>query len=445
MLAYNTVLIFLIINVMSAVPYTATGVTVTARTGWPDDRGHISGSTSFSPCVSANSNGESGNPLVIMCTLTPSDDAYVDNLIPTHPFGDLPVLIVQDTPSIPKSRNYAYLKFDLPDTIPAGILLSHAKPVNATLWLYVRYIVDFFNASVAVYYVPSNDWNESALTWENMPQTETGTLATRDVTRNGTWYGWNVSSAVVHAIGSITPLSLVAAPPSNAWRNYAWFDSKEHTRTKGLTSPRLNLTFVEPYLNLLTPIPNFAIKIGDRTFRTDSSGRIGTYLPWGNYSITVPEILPRSEGVRDRFVGWSDNLTEPSRVITIGNNLTLSANYETQYRLNVNSTYASTGGSGWYFTNTMANASINPAAVLAEGIPGLLGVRHIFDHWTGDCTGSETVCNVRMNGPKTVLAVWRDDYTLTGIEVAVLIAVATYLLVFRRRKSKSRSRKRSGH
>lgn len=438
-IACDIALVILIVSIVTPTITPARSLQTARMQLSPFSAGGASSYTSVGECVVDSTL----LPTILRCSLNPSDDAYVDNLAPTQAFGDLPVLIVQDSPSIPKSRNYAYLKFNLQDSLPSDILLSHAKPVNTILWLYVRYIGGSFNASIDIYYVPSNDWNESSLTWNNRPSHDTITYAARDVTTNGTWYEWNASAAVALAINGATPVSLVAAPPSNAWRNYVWFDSKEHTATKGTTSPKLNLVFVEPYLNLVTQIPYLPITIGDRTFVTDSSGRLAVYLPWGNYNIAVPETFPKGEGAREQFVGWSDNVTEATRLITLGNNLTLSANYQTQYRLDVNSPYGSTSGAGWYFMSVTANASIHSTLVLAEGLLGLLGVRHVFDHWVGDCTGSQPICTVMMNGPKNVLAVWRDDYTITGIEMVSLIAITAYLFVFRKRKRRRATRRRS--
>ena len=398
--------------------------------------GSVSSYTSVGECV-LNS---TAIPVILMCSLNPSDDAFVDDLAPTKSYGDLPVLIVQDTPSIPKSRNYAYLKFDLPNTLPTDIFLSHARPLNSTLWLYVRLTIAFNNASLGAYYVPSNGWDERTLTWDNRPSQDTSSYAARDVIANGTWYRWNAILATGLAAGKGEPVSLAVVPTSNAWRNYVWFDSKDHAINKVSTWPMLNLVFVEPYLNLVTRFPHLPITIDDQTYETDSEGRFGAYLPWGSYKVTGPEVIPKGDGVRERFVGWSDNVTEATRTITLGNNLTLSVDYKTQYFLDVNSPYGSTSGSGWYFENTLANASINPTAVSAEGFLGLFGVRQVFDHWTGDCQGSQSECTMTMNGPKNVIAVWRDDYSITGIAMISLAAIAAFIIM-RKRKRKRTTRK----
>jgi hypothetical protein len=390
-------------------------------------------------CTLLNDN-RSTEPQVLRCTVVPSDDTFVDDLAPTKSFGDLPVLIVQDTPSIPKYRSYAYLKFDLSRSLPEYLVLTRAIAANATLRMCVRLVNFGYNASIRVYQVPSNDWNESTLTWLNRPAPDPADFSVRQVTMNGTWVGWNVTRPVDLAMRANEPVSLGVIPSSNDWRNFAWFDSKEHPQSNITTWPTLDIVFEEPFLNLVTEHAGLPITIGNQTYATDSNGRFGAYLPWGTYKISVPGTIPKGEGIRDAFVSWSDDLNESTRVITLGNNLTLSANYETQYRLEAGSDHATINGSGWYYENSVARLVVYPTAVPAEGLPGLIGVRHVFDHWSGDCLSTHPECVLVMNSPKKVFAVWKDDYTITVLASAILIAIASVATLVRRKHSRIRGR-----
>jgi hypothetical protein len=406
---------------------TQTQVTVSTAVTYSDRQ-------SIDHCILLNSTLRPANPMVLRCSLFPSDDAFVDNLSPTKSFGDLPILIVQHAPSIPNYRNYAYLKFNLPSSLPADIVSTRAKPTEATLRMYVRLMDLRYNANFRVYRVLSNDWNESSVSWVTRPSIDPADYSVRQVTANGTWFGWNVTSPVDLAMGGQDPVSLAVIPSSNDWRNYAWFDSTRQSQTKVTTWPTLDLVFVEPFLALLTQHPHLPIRIGDQTYETDSSGRFGAYLPWGNYTISVPEEILKSEGVRDFFVGWSNNETHASRAITLGNNLTLSVNYKTQYRLDASTPYATINGSGWYYENTIAPLTIYPTTVPAEGFLGLIGVRHLFDRWSGDCSLAQAKCTLMMNGPKKVTAVWRDDYMITTLATASLIAICAIAMLLRKRR-----------
>jgi hypothetical protein len=126
------------------------------------------------------------------CGLNPSDDTFVDNFFPDRPFAKAvgnplfanPILIVQDTTGLQHdvkygnlSLNYAYLRFDLATVLPQELLSSHAEPRNATLWLYVRWVSPFYNASMRVYRALSNDWKEEMLTWNTKPELDNATYA----------------------------------------------------------------------------------------------------------------------------------------------------------------------------------------------------------------------------------------------------------------------------
>jgi hypothetical protein len=389
-------------------------------------------------------------PPVVRCGLNPSDDTFVDNFFPDKPFAKAlgnpsvpnPILIVQNTTQYHVtygnlSLNVAYLKFDLAGLVPQELLVSHAEPKNATLWLYVRWVSPFYNASVRVYRALSNDWEERTLTWNTKPAFDKTSYAETSIRADGTWVRWDVSEQVRLAVREGSQISFAVTGSETSWRNVAWFDSNDQ-RLEGnvSTRPELDLDFVAPILTVQTPYANLPITIGNKTYQTDINGTFQALLAWGSYEISVPEIIPKGDGARASFVGWSDTVHEASRNILIGNSMTLYADYETEYYLNVTSPYGLANGSRWYRQNTEAHASVRPAMVMAEGVTGMLGVRHAFDHWIGDCTGSGTECVAVMDSKKSVTAVWREDYTITILAAVaiVLLAAVALLLVKKRRR-----------
>jgi hypothetical protein len=391
-------------------------------------------------------------PPVVQCGLMPSDDTFVDNFFPDktfamslgNPLVPMPVLIVQDTTQYHatygnSSLNYAYLKFSLASLLPPELLSSHAEPRNATLWLYVRWISPFYNANIRVYRVVSSDWEESQLTWNTRVGFDETTYSETRIRANGTWARWDVSEQVRLALREGSQVSFVVMGGETSWRNVIWFDSKDHPEEGSIwTRPELDLDFVAPVLTIQTSYPNLPISVGERAFQTDSNGTFQAYLTWGSYEIAVPVTIPKAEGVRMTFVRWSDDIREPKRVITIGNNMTLGANYETQYYLDVKSPYGVVNGSGWYYKNANAQASVRSEAIFAEGPLGILGVRHFFDHWAGDCLGTGQECMIVMDSPKKITAIWRDDYLITIFEAAVPILIVVALLVLRKMRRASR-------
>jgi hypothetical protein len=339
------------------------------------------------------------------------------------------VLIVQETPSIPISRDYAFLKFNLSTAVPKQILTSHAQPINASLWLFAEYVNAYLNASVRVYHVPSNDWVEKTLMWSNMPPLDTSHFTSKQIGEFNRWYMWNVSTDVANDLRGNLTSSFALAPGFSSWMNYAWFTSKENMTYP----PELDLYFREPTLTLTTPFPNVPITIDGSTAQTDKSGSLRVGLLWGIHNVIVPDSIPVQNGVRESFVGWSDNASAAKREINIGNNMTLHANYAKQYRLDVNSLYATVNGSGWYFANETAKVSVQPTWVFTEGLVGLFGARQVFDHWTGACTTSQPNCTLPMDGPKDTTAIWRQDYTIP-IAIAAFVAMAAAVLLMQRNR-----------
>jgi len=365
------------------------------------------------------------------CGLRPSDDTFADNLFPTITMkGSIPlILIVQDMPTIPVGKDYAFLKFEYSGVLPSVLISSHARPLNASLWLYADLTTTFYNASVRVYHVDSNDWNESTLTWNNMPHIDMTHYVGNQIRAIDAWYQWDVTADVGDDLQTGTASSFALMPGFTSWMNDVWFNSMEKNAS---TSPELDLYFKEPTLTLITPFPNFQLTVDGTPARTDRNGTVQMLLPWGPHQIVVPDQIPGQEGERELFVGWNDNVSTTSRIINLGNDLTLNANYQKQYRLIVNSPYAATNGSGWYFAGEVAHANVQPTAVFSEGLLSFLGVRRVFDHWAGSCTGAQPDCTLTMNSPGQATAVWRDDYTIPLAIGTIGVAAITVALVRKR-------------
>ena len=396
-------------------------------------------------------------PGVVRCGFYASEDAFVDNLIPTKRFGEVMsyVLIVQDTPTVPRSENYAYLKFDLsslPSLLPETLVEANVVPSNVTLWAYTRYVSLFYNSTIEVHRALTNNWNESTLTWNNKPAFEKTAYDLQRVTANGTWVTWNVTQDFSSGLRQRNEVTYMLKASETHWKNIAWFDAKDEPQHSNMsTRPELDFDFEMPVLTIDSQYANLPVTIEQQTilasylptverqtYGTDANGTFKAIVPWGTYAILVPEVIPLSNVTKAVFVGWNDNVREASRTITISKNTRLHAAYRTQYDLSVSSPYGSTSGSGWYFEGTNASLSVNPDTVPAEGTAGMFGVRHIFDHWTLSCTDLEPKCVVIMDSPKSATAVWRDDYTMTIALSAAILAIAfvAIMLALRaRRKS----------
>ena len=380
-------------------------------------------------------------PTIILCSITPTDDTYADNLIPSKAFGNLGVLIVQNVPSVPVSKTYAFLKFDMSDNLPAQLSQTEARPANASLRMYVRLMNFFYNATVEVHNASAENWTENTLTWDTMPQFDESNYVSTNLRQNGTWAHWNLTSLVRQRFNSSGQIAFAAVSSETSWRNYVWFDSKEYPFLNGLTAPTVDMIFVEPYVTIETPYPDIPISVGGKAFVTNANGSAQLMLPWGDYSISVPETIPISNGTRAGFVDWGDRSNSSTRLVSVGNNLTLKANYRIQHELHVYSPFGTITGGGWYFQNTDATITVSTTSVPLKGFLGWLGGRDVFDHWSGACITTTSQCDVLMDSPKNATAVWRVDWTLTMILVVTLAVSAACVAVLRRKRGISTAKK----
>lgn len=106
--------------------------------------------------------------------------------------------------------------------------------------------------------------------------------------------------------------------------------------------------------------------------------------------------------------------------------------YITQYYLTVSSAKGQPQGQGWYDAGSVASFSVGPTVVL--GFP-----MYIFERWDGDSTSTSSSATVAMNSPKTVVALWRADYTATYVIIAAVIGASACAVALT-----ARSRKKNG-
>ncbi|MGQ9538629.1 MAG: InlB B-repeat-containing protein [Candidatus Bathycorpusculaceae bacterium] len=131
-----------------------------------------------------------------------------------------------------------------------------------------------------------------------------------------------------------------------------------------------------------------------------------------NVTLTAPEFVPVSPGVRYKFKFWDvDGGALAGNTITVfmDKNHTATAHYSRQYYLAVVSSYGVVGGVGWYDANETAYASLD-AGVADHGN----GTRRVFSFWGGDASGTSYAQSgpILMDGPKTAVANWKTQYLL---------------------------------
>ena len=177
-------------------------------------------------------------------------------------------------------------------------------------------------------------------------------------------------------------------------------------------------------LTLLMPSPNTTIKIKNEEVKTDNLGIAKTSLKPGKYLVEVPQKINSTINTRLSFIEWSDGVKSNPRIIYILHDTNLTAEYEKEYYLNVNSSLGDTQGSGWYTSGSAATFSV-PDSILVTGVLQIIPDKYLFSKWTGDSNTKSSLSKIVMNSPKTVEANWQLDEMSR-----ILIWLSTIIILF---------------
>jgi hypothetical protein len=106
-------------------------------------------------------------------------------------------------------------------------------------------------------------------------------------------------------------------------------------------------------------------------------------------------------------------------------------------QLKVESPYGDTKGSGWYMVNETATFTVAPTQVEMEGFLGLLGGYYEFAGWSGDSSSTSPSSTIMMNNDKTVIAVFKPNYTMPILCLAIVVVITLLVLtIILRRKQR---------
>lgn len=162
-------------------------------------------------------------------------------------------------------------------------------------------------------------------------------------------------------------------------------------------------------LTVQTPYSGITVKIDGSWYATKPDGSYQKYVGPGFHSVEVPASVSLASWTRGIFVQWNDGNSSNVRNIFVDNDLTMTAEYVTQYYLTVkkNPSYVGeTTGQDWYNNGTIANATCT------SPVP-YYSYRYVFVNWTGDAFGTSTTLQILMNSPKTVTANYKAQYNVT--------------------------------
>jgi M6 family metalloprotease-like protein len=161
-------------------------------------------------------------------------------------------------------------------------------------------------------------------------------------------------------------------------------------------------------LNLEPAAANITVMVNGATYLTDEDGTLIVVDVNGidSFNITVPPWTPLGTGSRGIFDDWSNGAT--STTINLSDeNGTITAIYQVQYYVTVNTIHGDAVGAGWY--NQGANASVTLPETINDTQPG---TRYVFTGWQGSFNGTSDPLTFNVEMPTTLNAVWKTQYYL---------------------------------
>ena len=136
-------------------------------------------------------------------------------------------------------------------------------------------------------------------------------------------------------------------------------------------------------------------------------------VPAGTVTVQIQPTVNTSLGVRQRFAAWSDGSTQNPRVVVVQSDVSLRANYTTQYLLTIDPNRGKTSPGGWYDPKTIVYVQAqSPTNVTANSS------RLIFLWWSGDLQSNSTNLYVNVTRPISIKANWLTQYYVTVISPA---------------------------
>jgi len=146
----------------------------------------------------------------------------------------------------------------------------------------------------------------------------------------------------------------------------------------------------------------------------------GWYASGSSASISaVPAEVEGTKGTKYAFTTWTVDGTPRSGngfVVVMDAPHKVVAKYDTMFLLTVVSNYGNPKGGGYYKSGDTATFSVDS--------PVGIGIQQVFVEWKGDYAGKDPKGSVKMDGPKTVTAVWTNNYFQLYIIIGAIAAIA---------------------
>ena len=155
-------------------------------------------------------------------------------------------------------------------------------------------------------------------------------------------------------------------------------------------------------------------------------------LKWGYVEVTVNKNYTTGDAMY-LFNKWSEGSTDSTWAGNVVSDVTLRALYNVEYLVNVFSEYGTTFGSGWYPKGTSVTIGIDETSIPINPL-----IYKKFSGWSGDISTINPTITIIVDSPKTITAVWVDDYLYLYIVLGVLAigggGLVTLFILYRKGK-----------
>ena len=116
-----------------------------------------------------------------------------------------------------------------------------------------------------------------------------------------------------------------------------------------------------------TGVPNLMVNVDGFPFQANKNGILSTSVPGGSLTLEVPSEIPGPDNSKLLFSNWGQlGSSNPLRVV-MNSTLDITAKYNNQYFLTVNSPYEAAQGSGWYMEGTNATFAVKANVDFGNG------------------------------------------------------------------------------
>ncbi|MEM2795452.1 MAG: NosD domain-containing protein, partial [Thermofilaceae archaeon] len=270
-------------------------------------------------------------------------------------------------------------------------------------------------------------WNSSGIT-----------ITGNTISNNGDGiYLWNSSGNRVflnNFIGNVRQVYSLGSV--NVWddgfRGNYWSDYRGEDRNNdgiGDTPYTIDEKNVDRY-PLIHPYGYLPVKVTSLYGTTSGEG---WYEKGSTATISVsPVLIDHGNGTRRVFSGWYDEKgnflsSEPVFSLTVDKPFSITARWDTEYRVEAYSPYGSVTGSNWYKRGSTVTISVSPTVV--EGF----FTRHVFEGWIaeGRLISTTPTYSFTVDKPVTLIASWKTEINLPA--ALSLAALLLLIILFRQR------------